>query len=57
MIMIGDSATDIKTAKTAGICSVAVNYGYGNKSEIDQLNPDYKINCLKIDISKETKQL
>jgi phosphoglycolate phosphatase-like HAD superfamily hydrolase len=27
-VMVGDSATDVRTARAAGVMSVAVDYGY-----------------------------
>lgn len=38
-VMIGDSETDIKTAKAAGIPVVAVDFGYSNEP-VDTLAPD-----------------
>lgn len=40
-IMIGDSANDFLAAKAAGIPSIAVLYGYSDKSKIDEYKPDF----------------
>lgn len=54
-IMVGDTASDINSAHSVGIQSVALLYGYGDKSEILKCNPVFtfsKINdilhCLNI---------
>ena len=41
-IMIGDSATDIRTARAAGIPVIAVDFGY-SEQPIAELNPDQVI--------------
>lgn len=46
-ILIGDSETDILTAKNSQIKSCLVLHGYGNKQLALSLNPDYVINSLK----------
>ena len=38
-IMVGDSITDIATAKAAGVPVIAVDFGYTDKP-VDQLGPD-----------------
>jgi phosphoglycolate phosphatase len=38
-IMVGDSATDIKTARAAGLPVIAVDYGYTD-TPVDELGPD-----------------
>lgn len=40
-IMIGDRYHDINGAKTNGIASIAVTYGYGSINELSELQPDY----------------
>jgi len=40
-IMIGDRYHDINGAKTNGIASIAVTYGYGSMNELSELQPDY----------------
>ncbi len=40
-IMIGDRYHDINGAKSNGIASIAVTYGYGSINELSQLQPDY----------------
>ncbi|MBO6548454.1 MAG: HAD-IA family hydrolase, partial [Rhizobiales bacterium] len=42
-VMIGDSKTDILTAKNANIPSIGVTWGYTEIS-MPELNPDYLIN-------------
>ena len=41
LIMVGDSANDIKAGQAAGCISVGVTYGYNYGVPIDTLNPDY----------------
>ncbi len=41
-VMIGDSATDINTAKAAGVVSVAVSFGYSDRPVADY-SPDYLV--------------
>ena len=43
VVMIGDSKNDILAAKSAGIQSVAVSYGYNYGEDISKYNPDYII--------------
>ena len=40
-IMIGDRYHDINGAKTNGIASIAVTYGYGSINELSELQPEY----------------
>lgn len=42
-IMIGDSSNDIIPAKTLGMKSIYVTYGYGNLEK--SIKPDYVIDC------------
>lgn len=46
-ILIGDSETDVLTAKNAEIKSCLVMYGYGKKDLALSLNPDFVIKNLK----------
>ncbi len=39
-IMVGDSESDINAAKSAGIKSIAVTYGYNHGRPIEESNPD-----------------
>jgi phosphoglycolate phosphatase-like HAD superfamily hydrolase len=41
--MIGDSATDIMAGKKAGITTVAVTFGIGNKQKMVDVHPDHVI--------------
>ena len=41
MLMVGDSRTDIKTAKNAGCHSFGLTYGYNHGESILDANPDY----------------
>ena len=38
-IMIGDSITDIRTARAAGVPVIAVNFGYSERP-VAEFNPD-----------------
>lgn len=40
-IMIGDRYHDVNGAKTNGIASIAVTYGYGSINELSELQPEY----------------
>lgn len=40
-LMIGDSMNDIQAAKAAGMCSVAVTYGYNHGQNIEQSGADF----------------
>jgi len=42
-IMIGDSEPDILAARSAGIHSVAVTYGYRSRLQLEKHNPDFII--------------
>lgn len=42
-LMIGDTTTDIISAKNARIASCAVKFGYGNIEDMLKLHPDYTI--------------
>ncbi|MCR5003053.1 MAG: HAD family hydrolase [Bacteroidales bacterium] len=39
--MVGDSSTDIKTAKNAGITSIAVSWGFRSRENLVADEPDY----------------
>ncbi len=41
---VGDSPTDIETAKNAGMLSIGVTWGFKSVSEIEQASPDYIFN-------------
>jgi phosphoglycolate phosphatase len=41
LLMVGDSKTDIQTAKNAGCHSFALSYGYNHGEPITSANPDY----------------
>ncbi len=45
-LMIGDSITDIKTARAAGTRVAAVNYGYNHGEDIQLANPDWVIDSI-----------
>lgn len=40
-ILIGDTPTDLRTAKNAAISSCAVLYGIGSRRDLDACNPDF----------------
>lgn len=44
-VFIGDTATDIKTAKNAGIKSVFVKWGFGREEDVAPLDPDHIISA------------
>ena len=46
-VMFGDTTTDMKYAKNAGVDVVAATYGYGVTSELLDLSPEYVIDSLK----------
>lgn len=46
-LMVGDTTTDMRYAKNAGVDVVAAKYGYGITSDILEFNPDYEIDSLK----------
>jgi phosphoglycolate phosphatase len=39
-VMIGDSGEDVRGAKSNGIGSVAVTWGYGDREELEAAQPD-----------------
>jgi HAD superfamily hydrolase (TIGR01509 family) len=47
-LFVGDSAADMEAARRAGIKSCAVTYGYGNRGEMAQFQPDYWIDDLRV---------
>ena len=46
VLMIGDSAIDVKTGKGAGVTTCVVTYGLGNPISLRDSKPDYLINNL-----------
>jgi phosphoglycolate phosphatase-like HAD superfamily hydrolase len=44
--MIGDRIQDVEAAKSVGVCSIWVDYGYGDQSERDIAKPDYICNSI-----------
>lgn len=46
-VMIGDSENDFKAARAAGIDSIAVSYGYLDKTGIEKLKPTYIVDSPK----------
>lgn len=42
ILVVGDTATDIKFAKAAGLASCWVKYGYGDPAECVKLKPDHE---------------
>jgi len=49
IIFVGDTPTDINTAKCAGMTSIGVSWGYRSVEELKEANADY--------IAKDTKHL
>jgi phosphoglycolate phosphatase len=45
-VMIGDRIQDVEAAKSVGVCSIWVDYGYGDQSERDIAKPDYICNSI-----------
>ncbi|MBQ9266191.1 MAG: HAD-IA family hydrolase [Bacilli bacterium] len=43
-LYVGDSIVDIETAKNANLENCILTYGYGDKKEIEEGSPTYKIN-------------
>lgn len=41
---VGDSAEDIETATNAGMTSIAVTWGYREREQLRQANPDHMVN-------------
>ncbi|MCX5781817.1 MAG: HAD-IA family hydrolase [Elusimicrobia bacterium] len=46
-IMIGDGINDIRAAKSAGVATLALGYGYTDEKEILDLRPDYFSKTIK----------
>ena len=46
IVMVGDHALDILGAKTNGIASIAVTYGFGNNEELRDAQPDHVANSV-----------
>jgi phosphoglycolate phosphatase len=45
-LMVGDSVTDVKTARAAGVRVVAVSYGYNHGEDIRAAGPDWVVDSL-----------
>ena len=45
-VLIGDTASDIKAGKAAGIWTCGVKYGYGSAEEIEAEKPDWALDHL-----------
>jgi len=46
-VYVGDTITDIKTGKNAGVITCAVTYGFGTTEEVLSQKPDFTISSLK----------
>lgn len=46
MLMVGDSITDVRAARAAGVDVVGVSYGYNNGRDIRTAAPDHVIDAL-----------
>ena len=64
-VMIGDAANDIRCAKSAGICSMAVTWGAFDKESLEKCSPDlmannplemYRTLCKKFQIAEPSKK-
>ncbi len=47
VVMIGDRMFDVQGAKSHGIASIAVSYGYGSKEELIKAAPDYIVDTVE----------
>jgi phosphoglycolate phosphatase len=47
VLYVGDSDTDMKTSKNAGVDEVAVTYGFRDKAILEEFKPKFMINNLK----------
>jgi phosphoglycolate phosphatase len=47
IVMIGDTAVDIKAAKSAGAVSCGVLYGYGTTEELTASQPDFLVHSVQ----------
>ena len=47
VVMIGDRMFDVQGAKSHGISSIAVSYGYGSKEELIEAAPDYIVDTVE----------
>ena len=45
-LMVGDSVNDIAAARTAGVRSLAVGYGYNHGRPVEEENPDWLVHNL-----------
>lgn len=45
--MVGDSVSDIRYAKQAGVQSVAVTWGWHSPAKLEKENPDYIVNSVQ----------
>jgi 2-phosphoglycolate phosphatase len=46
-LMVGDAAVDIQAARAAGVRICVVTYGYGDRRELEGLEPDYWVSDLR----------
>lgn len=46
-LLVGDSVTDVDTARAAGCRVVAVSYGYNQGLPVEQLAPDRVVHCFE----------
>ena len=46
-VFVGDSATDVETGRNAGVKTIAVTYGFGQREEIAKAEPDLILNDLE----------
>ena len=46
-LMVGDSPADIQAARSAGVKTCVVTYGYGDPNRIEELRPDYQVSSLR----------
>lgn len=46
-LLVGDSASDMAAGRAAGVRICAVDYGYGNHTEMREFEPDYWISDLR----------
>jgi phosphoglycolate phosphatase len=47
ILVVGDRGADIRAARSAGLRSCAVTYGYGGREELETEKPDYLIQSIQ----------
>ena len=47
VLMVGDTPTDVQTARNAGVAACAVLYGIGTRENLGRANPDFLIDDIR----------